>query len=202
MRVLLALAVLVAVASSAPAAWVNLGGTNGVEVTVQESSAQRIALEFRVGGFEQTDVTIDGRTYARVTLPGEALTLDRGAPELPSVARSVVIPDDRRMELRVVESEYVDLAGVSPIPSKGSLLRDVDPNTVAFEFGPAYQVSGFYPKSPAFQREAYILRDLRGTTVVATPFAFDAATGTLRVYTRLVVELYDAGPGGANVIVR
>ncbi len=201
LRLLLAVIALAFLSPFAFASWVDLGGT-GVDVSVLENTPQRIALEFRVGGFERSDVVIDGASYARITLPGEALLLEKGLPELPSVARSVIIPDDRRMELRVVESEHVDLAGLAPIPSKGNLLRNVDPAAVPWEFADFYRTGGQYPAELAFQREPYIMRDFRGTAVVASPFVYDAGSRTLRVYTRLVVELVDAGPGGANVLQR
>ena len=120
--------------SPATAAWVDLGGDQGVTVTVLESTPQRIALEYKVGGFEQHDLVIDGKTYSMISLPGEAERLDRGLPELPLVARSVIIPEDRRMDLRVTALEYTDLQGITPIPSKGSLLRTVDPAQVPFTF--------------------------------------------------------------------
>jgi hypothetical protein len=188
--------------SPASAAWVNLGGDHGVTVTVLESTPQRIALAYAVGGFEQQDLVIDGQTYSMISLPGEAERLDRGLPELPLVARSVIIPENRRMDLRVTAIEYTDLHGITPIPSKGNLLRTVDPSQVPLSFGAFYAGSAWYPEQDATQREPYIMRDYRGTTVVVTPIRYQPSTGTLRVATRMVVELIDAGPGGANILVR
>jgi hypothetical protein len=189
-------------ATTTLAAWVSVGGDHGASVTVLESTPTHIALEYRVGGFEQTEVTINGKTYSLVSLPGEAERLEAGLPELPSVARSVIIPDDRRMELRVKSVEYTDLHGITPVPSKGNLSRTIDPKQVPFTFDPFYNGSSWYPAEDATQREPYIMRDYRGTTVVATPFRYQPSTGTLRVATRMVVELVDVGPGGANVLVR
>ncbi len=188
--------------SSASASWVSLGSDQGVAVSVLESTPQRIALEFRVGGFEQQDLVIDGQTYATISLPGEAECLEQGLPELPLVARSVIIPDDRRMDLRVREVEYTDLRGITPAPSKGNLLRTVDPSQIPYTFGAFYGGGDWFPAQDAAQREPYVMRDFRGTTVVVTPFRYQPSSGTLRVATRMVVELVDAGPGGANVFVR
>lgn len=199
---LLTVCALLFTVSPASAAWVTLGGDQGVTVTVLESTPQRIALEYKVGGFEQNDLTIDGRTYSMISLPGEAERLDRGLPELPLVARSVIIPENRRMDLRVTSLEYTDLHGITPIPSKGNLLRTVDPAQIPFSFDAFYAGSAWFPEQDATQREPYVMRDYRGTTVVVTPFRFQPSTGTLRVATRMVVELVDAGPGGANTLAR
>jgi hypothetical protein len=199
---LVSLVVWLSPVSSAFAAWVSLGRNQGVSVTVLESSPTRIALEYKVGGFERHDLAIDGRIYSKISLPGEAERLERGLPELPVVARSVIIPDDRRMELRVTAVEYTDFRGITPAPSKGNLLRTVDPAQVPFSFDPFYSSSAWYPEQDAVQREPYVFRDYRGTTVVVTPIRFQPSTNTLRVATRMVVELVDVGPGGANILVR
>jgi hypothetical protein len=188
--------------SPASAAWVTLGGDQGVTVTLMESTPQHIALAYKIDGFEQNDIVVNGRTYSMISLPGEAARLDKGLPELPVVARSVIIPENRRMDLRVTAVEYTDLHGITPIPSKGNLPRTVDPGQVPLSFDAFYAGSAWYPEKDATQREPYIMRDYRGTTVVVTPIRYQASTGTLRVATRMVVELIDAGPGGANVLVR
>jgi hypothetical protein len=188
--------------SPASAAWVSLGGDQGVTVTVLESTPQRIALEYKIGGFEQNEEVVDGQTYSMISLPGEAERLDKGRPELPVVARSVIIPENRRMDLRVTALEYTDLHGITPIPSKGNLLRNVDPSQIPLTFDAFYSGSAWYPEQDATQREPYIMRDYRGTTVVVTPIRYQPSTGTLRVATRMVVELIDAGLGGANILVR
>jgi hypothetical protein len=199
---LLILCTLLFTATSASAAWVSLGGNQGATVTVLESTPQRIAIECRVDGFEQHDIVVNGQTYAMISLPGEAERLDKGLPELPVVARSLIIPEDRRMELRVTTMDYVDLHGITPIPSKGNLSRAIDPSTVPFSFSAFYSGAAWYPEQDATQREPYIMRDYRGTTVVMTPIRFQPSTGTLRVATRLLIELVDVGLGGANVLVR
>ena len=199
---LLTICAVLCMISPASAAWVNLGGNQGVTVTLMESAPQRIVLAYKVDGFEQNDIVANGRTYAVISLPGEAERLDKGLPELPVVARSVIIPENRRMDLRVTAVEYTDLHGITPIPSKGNLPRTVDPSQVPLSFDAFYAGSAWYPEKDATQREPYIMRDYRGTTVVVTPIRYQPSTGTLRVATRIVVELIDAGPGGANVLVR
>ncbi len=197
-----ALGVLALLASSAPASWVNLGGSGGANVSMLEQTPNRIALELTVGGFERTDVSVNGRTYVLPSLPSEAHLLQAGDPDLPSVARSVIIPDDRLMNLNVIGSQFVDLSGLDVAPSKGNLLRTVDPSTVPYSFGPVYETAGFYPATQATEGQAYILRDYRGLTVTFSPFAYNPATHTLRVYTKVDVEIVDGGPGGENILVR
>jgi hypothetical protein len=173
-----------------------------VQVQADEPSTGSVRLEYAILGFERSPVSIDGRTYQSVALGREALLLEAGRPELPVIARSVIIPDDAEMDVRVVASEYRDFPDIDIVPSKGSLLRTVDPATVPYVFGDTYARSGWYPSQIVTAGEPYILRDLRGLVVRVHPFQYDPATRTLRVYHRLVVEVTPAGPGRVNVLQR
>jgi hypothetical protein len=92
---LLAIAAVLLPISFAQAAWIDLGGATGARVL--EDTPGRISVEFRVGGFERSDVVIDGRAWSEVRLPEEGILLEAGLPELPLMARSVIVPNDRRM---------------------------------------------------------------------------------------------------------
>ena len=80
-------------------------------------------------------------------------------------------------------------------PSKGNLLRTVNPADVAYEFGAVYHENTFYPAAVAEIGTPYIMRDFRGIVIRVNPFQFNPATGVLRSYSRITVELTAAGPG-------
>jgi len=169
-------------------------------IRLLQDSPSAIRLECTVDGFQTSPVDIDGETYHRVALPGGALLLNEGAPELPILAESVIIPDDQRIRLRVLDGEYTEF-DLAPAPSKGNLPRTVNPDDVPFRFGPEYS-GGLYPEATTRLRDPYILRDYRGLAVVFQPFQYDPGRGVLRVWTRMEVELYADGPGRVNVIER
>ncbi len=173
-----------------------------VSVGVSEPAPDAIRLEYDLAGFEMSPVAIDGRTYQMVRLPKEGHFLDAGAPELPNVCRSVIIPDNAEMEARVVSATYRDFPDVDVVPSKGNLLRTVDPRSVAYNFGSSYATDAWYPEQLVSQREPYILRDFRGLVVELHPFQYNPVEHVLRVYDRVVVEVVPVGPGQINVIQR
>ena len=91
------------------------------------------------------DVNSDnGKT--RVSFPGGVPILERGAPEMSRMARSIIIPDLANMELSVISTDFIDIPLDNVEPSKGNLTRDVDPSTVPYTFGKAYETNEFYPK--------------------------------------------------------
>jgi hypothetical protein len=173
-----------------------------VTVEVLESTAERIAIRYGFSGFDQGTVRIADRPYAVIRLSGEALTTEVGAPALPVVARSVIIPDDARMELRVLDARFYELHGIDVAPSKGPIPRSIDPADVPYTFGEAYARDEFSPGPCAMIGVPYIMRDHRGLVVRVHPFQHNPVARVLRVYTELTVELVPAGPGEVNVLRR
>jgi len=111
------------------------------------------------------DVLIDDVGYVKVLLGDESNLMERGAPDLPNICRSVIIPDDLKMGISVVDVVYEDFENVLVAPSKGILPRTVDPDDVPFVFGDVYNVDGWFPGDVAVLDDPYILRDFRGQLV-------------------------------------
>ncbi|NCC49917.1 MAG: hypothetical protein EOM20_01750 [Spartobacteria bacterium] len=171
------------------------------EVTVEQQSATSLILSCHIAGFQLDPVTIEGDTWYRLTLAGEPQRLEKGRPDLPVIARSIVIPDRGEVSVRVTDYEYVDLSLTPVAPSKGSLPRTINPAEVAFEFGPVYNENA-WPTRIAAATEPYILRDYRGVTLRITPAQYFPQTRTLRVFTRVVVAVNITGDDGINTLTR
>ena len=170
---------------------------NQNDVRLISSNPNHSVMELTLGHFTREAVSIDGNTWYNLNLKKEGLTLEAGLPQLPIISRSVIIPDMARMDMSIVNSEYVDVT--MPIaPSKGNLTRDIDPSTVAYTFGSFYNTDASYPEQLAVNTEPFIIRDYRGMTVKFQPFVYFPATQTLRVYTRIRVELTANGTDMTN----
>ncbi len=87
-------------------------------------------------------------------------------------------------------------------PSKGNLLRTVNPSDVPFTYGIEYQQNAFYPANIAYLREPYILRDFRGQPLVIQPIQYNPVTKILRIYTDIVIEIRSNGKIGLNPFYR
>jgi gingipain R len=169
-----------------------------VEVLVSEPD--RTVLRFDTGDFDLADVNVDGTIWSAIVWDGGERSLDRGSPALPAFRESIVIPDDAKMQITVISSEYVDQPNVRIVPSKGPITRDVLPQDVSWEFGDVYQADAFYPAEIAGLGDPYILRDVRGTVVTVAPFQWNPVTETLRAYTSVEVEVKTVGRGETNVL--
>jgi hypothetical protein len=169
------------------------------EIKLTNSNPNNMQVEFTLGSFNREAISINGSTWYNLTMKKAGLTLEAGLPQVPVLAASLIIPGTAAMQLDSQASEFVELS-MPVAPSKGNLTRDIDPDTVPYSFSGFYQSSGSYPEQTAYLTEPFILRDYRGITVRFQPFVYYPATGTLRVYTKLVLSVAANGTDLNNAI--
>ena len=180
--------------------WMALGSAvvKPAKVNLVSSSLDRSVVHFKLEGFTLSEVQTPAGAAFSVDVLNSTPILESGAPDLPKMTASLVIPDQAAMSIRVVSSSFRDYPGIMVAPSKGNIMRDVDPSTVPFQYGSAYSLDQFYPGTLTGTREPYIIRDVRGQTIIAYPFQYNPVTRTLRVYYDITLELYKTDDNGIN----
>jgi PKD repeat protein len=199
-KAFLSLILLFTIISGFSQQWTSINGSapQAGSVKLVSSDIERSTLRVALTGFFLNGVSTPLGNAMTVSLDQTTPILEQGAPDLPKFTASLVIPDQAGMSVRVIASTYRDYPNVVIAPSKGVLTRDIDPATVPFTYGAAYSTNQFYPGTLAGTREPFIIRDVRGLTVVVYPFQYNPVTRVLRVYDELTVELYKASPTGEN----
>jgi len=173
-----------------------------VATAVLDNTPQHVLLRFDFAAPQMEPVTIDGAEYMRLSLERSVRTCTAGAPELPKAARSIIVPDTGGVALRIVSANYQDIPNVAVVPSKGMLVRTVNPDDVPYAFGPEYSQDSFYPGTLADIGEPYILRDYRGAVVTVYPVQYNPVQHALRVYSDITIEVLTGQPGGTNELDR
>jgi hypothetical protein len=171
-----------------------------VDVTVLENAPDRVILQYTFGPYSSDIVSINGTDYTRIRLGHESQIIRAGAPDLPNVCRSIIIPNDAAMEVEVISASSYEIKDILIAPSKGSIPRDVDPAKVPFTFGQEYETDADYPGAAVTLGQPYVLRDYRGVVVQVNPFQYNPVTRSLRVYTDMTIQVYAAGSGAVNVL--
>ncbi|MFA7030002.1 MAG: C25 family cysteine peptidase [Candidatus Cloacimonadaceae bacterium] len=167
------------------------------QIQLLDSNPEHLVMQLTLGHFTAEPVNINENTWNLLSLKKEGLTLEAGFPQLPILARSVIIPNTANMELSVIDTEYVEMT-LPVAPSKGNLTRDINPETVPYSFADFYFGNEFWPEEHSYLTEPFILRDYRGITVRFQPFVYYPATQTLRIYTKLTVALNANGTDLTN----
>lgn len=164
---------------------------NGYDVTYNQQSNGH-QLTFSLDDYSVSQVIIDGDNYAKVNFDGSIVTKLKGFAELPYIHAAVELAADKNYKLNIVGTTYEDIQLTSPmVPSRGVIYRNQDPASIPYEISPSSIRDEFYPQNIATATTPYILRDLRGSTVYVNPFRYNAVQNTLRVYTKVVIELVE-----------
>ena len=170
-------------------------------VEVLNSDKSTTTINYKINDFRMTPVLIDSRVYYSLRLTGEGITHNIGEPELPYISHSIIVPDKSNTKISVVYSDFEEMT-IDIVPSKGILLRDVDPDSVDYHFGDIYQEDAFSPYSLTELGDPYILRDFRGQAVRVYPFQYNPVAGILRVYREITVKVSSIDGASNNIKLR
>ncbi len=154
----------------------------GQQFSLLSSSESAITMAHELTEVNLQSTMIENVNYKDFTKTHAITSSISGAPALPYFTESVAVPNTGHISLEITHDGFVDYQNVNVAPSKGSIKRNVDPNTVPYSFGSEYATDAFYPGTIAETGEAYILRNTRGITVSISPYQYNPVTKVLRVY--------------------
>lgn len=124
--------------------------------------------------------------------------LRKGAPDLTKSSVTILIDATAHTELEVLEVEFTDYTDIEIAPSKGNLLRNVEPSTVPFTWGELYSQDEFYPSSIASLESPFIQSGVRGQAVWAYPMQYNPVQKVLRVYSSITLRVVEAEGEAVN----
>ena len=113
--------------------WVSTGNIRPAspEWEVNSISDSNIEINFSLGGYYINEVENIGKY---ISFPGSVPILEKGSPELPRMARSIIIPDLANMELEILDSKFIEFPIDNIVPSKGNLTRDINPEEIPYTY--------------------------------------------------------------------
>ncbi len=111
-------AIILMAAAACMAGVVDLPGNDeGLSWRVVQSTPTRTTIEFRLGGIETSNISIQGRTFDAVGVRGLARTSEVGAPELPVLSFLLACGDgDIRATFDDMRTTRID--GILPAPCR------------------------------------------------------------------------------------
>jgi len=163
-----------------------------VTLEVVESSDDFTIINLKLNYFTKDTIQINGIDYFSIHLPLQGAKLEKGNPQLPIVAKSVMIPTQSNMKIEMLEFSYKEFDG-SVLPSKGNLSRQINPSTIAFEFSNVYKTDEFFPKEIAELGEPYMMREIRGIPFRISPFRVNPVKNIIRYYDNITFKIYTDG---------
>ena len=116
--------------------WVEINSSSPKSPTIEliSSDVENSIISFELHGFYFNTIQIDEVEYSVVKIPTAASIMDEGSPDLPIMSTSIIIPDDKNMDIEVISSNYIEYENINIAPSKGNLSRLINPENVPYFF--------------------------------------------------------------------
>ena len=92
------------------------------------------SINFDIDGFHLMPVDVNGSEMFKAHLNDGASLLLKGAPDLHKYAKSIIIPNDKKMSFKIISSNFIEYENILIAPSKGNINRSVNLETIPFEF--------------------------------------------------------------------
>ncbi|MBI5217341.1 MAG: T9SS type A sorting domain-containing protein [Bacteroidia bacterium] len=184
--------------------WIKIDNATKTETDIKivSSSNDETVVSFSVNAYSLKKVQT-GQGYAFVVnIPEGAKIQQKGAPDLPKLAKSIIVPDDKNMTIQLVAWDYTDINNMEIAPSKGIITRDQDPATIPYTYGNEYSTDVFFPSFLTQLETPYIMRDFRGQTIVVNPVQYNPVSKTLRIYKNITVKVFATGDSETNILKR
>lgn len=152
-----------------------------------------IQVHISLPGYTKVPVQVEDKTFYQVEMPGATYILEAGAPALVGYGGSFAIPENAVGKVEILSTKYTEEKNVLIAPSKGNLLRTVNPADVPYQFGNWYKTDKFYPAQVAVLQEQYNLRQVHGQRFSLNALRYNPVTKTLRHYTEIVLKIQLSG---------
>jgi len=194
------------VASDGAAALKETGAAAAPTVNVLDADATGLRIQLDVPGVLLTERKCAGGSFVQLGWPDASMAGEIGAPAIPVVRRTIVVPAGAvvRMATRQMPAVALELgaAGLTgqvlpvqlPVPKiQGALEQAV------FQYDPqAYALP--WPAEAVVTSEFGEVREQRLCTIEMRPVAYDPASGTISLTTRMTVEVwFEGGAKSADV---
>jgi hypothetical protein len=171
-------------------------------IVLDSTKGSDIFLTIKIDQFDLKEVQTENGVKKVVTAEKLSAMMKEGAPDIPKIVASLIIPNKALMQFEITNSSFTDYYNIEIAPSKGNFSRQINPTTIPYKYGKEYQKNSFYPYELAKFDSEYIMRDFRGQNIQIFPIQYNPITKVLRIYNELKLKIFTLGEGGENQILK
>jgi gingipain R len=165
---------------------------------VIKSDANSVTIEYTFSGLKQQSVEINGKMYQKLSAEDCVPVLYKGEPQILRSAFSVALPENAIADIEFLNGDFLETQNVDVAPSKGSLTRDVNPQTIPYTFSNTYMLKSFYPSSITSINSYYNLREQNAASISIFPVQVNAAMHTVRIWNKIVFKITYTNNNGSK----
>ncbi len=165
-------------------------------MTLLNSKSSGVDVNFSINDFALVDKAIEKNVLKSIEIYGNLLPNDEGAPDLPSYATYVALPDGATAVLEIVNfrKEIIKNVDLAPAPDIPFVIED---KALKYEKDQSiYSKDAFYPEKPFQISKKSVIRGVEMVTLGITPFQYNPVTKELIVYRDIELKVNFSGGKG------
>ena len=166
-----------------------IGKDQGVaDVDVLSSDSTGTIIDIDVKSIQEEEITVNNEVFQILSISGYDYTYEVGKPQMPVIRETIGIPDGASVQATIIDASYASYKGynVYPFQPPEFDLKNNSEFVIDEEF---YSQDVFYPEELVEVGVPGIWRDLSVVGLEVNPVMFNPATGELRVYDHIKLEL-------------
>lgn len=175
--------------------WVSFGGdrtsTGSTNSYMKDETTTGMLVNFDVSGMNVHEIEIDGVTYHRLSIPGNASGFEIGKPEVPVIGQVIEIPYGVDIDVDIFSTESITLEDYNIYPTQEPLILSDSQEAEFLINQTVYSADAYYPAGIAEVRAENIgiIRGHRLLFLKVYPVQFNPQSGDLRVFSNIEVRL-------------
>ena len=170
--------------------WTQITSSNSkTSFKLISSTNTETTLKLNINAYKLNRVITQNGDEFTVQIDKGSSLLSKNNPDIYSISQSIIIPDNAKMQIDIDNSNYIEIDNINIAPSKGNLLRTVNPSSINYEYGDSYNQNAFFPGKLADLKKPYIFRNFRGQVVKFYPIQYNPVSKKLRIYTEIIVKI-------------
>ncbi|MCF0206587.1 MAG: hypothetical protein HUK15_04090, partial [Bacteroidales bacterium] len=146
-------------------------------------------IEFSLKDYNIDKIEANGQTFSHINLKNAISLENKGWSEVPFASTTIPL-EDGNAQIEIIGSKYHEIELEFPLnPSKGSILRNQNPDSIPYTIDKKSIFDGFYPDNCIKFENPHHFREETGISLRFMPFQYNSERKILRIYDKITVKV-------------
>ena len=155
-----------------------------------EARDESIRVTFELNEFKRNELRFGTKTYESIEMASASFLDQKAYPQLPKVNRDVLLPlSATNAKIQMIDIQTKRWKSAMPLPSRGAIMRNQDPDQIPFEESEVYNSKAVFPHQIIKMGDLSQIRDFKVVNLELRPFRYDFKTRELEVFEKITFDL-------------
>lgn len=155
-----------------------------------EARNESIRVTFELNQFKRNELRFGSKTYESIEMASASFLDQKAYPQLPKINRDILLPLSAiKTKIQIIDLQSKRWKSLMPLPSRGAIMRNQDPDQIPFEESKIYNSKAVFPQQIIKMGALSQIRDFKVVNLELRPFRYDFKTRELEVFEKITFDL-------------